>query len=63
MASYLGMTPENLSRAFNALKSYGVQIDGQKIRLDNLDELIAYAKPTDLIDGWEDLNLGVLPPS
>ena len=63
LASYLGMTPENLSRAFNALKTYGVQIDGQKIRLDNLDELTAYAKPTDLIDGWEDLNLGVLPPS
>ena len=63
LASYLGMTPENLSRAFNALKPYGVQIDGQKIRLDKLDDLIAYAKPTDLIDGWEDLNLGVLPPS
>ncbi len=53
LASYLGMTPENLSRSFNALKPFGVQVDGQKVRLEDLEKLIAFAKPTDLIDGYE----------
>lgn len=51
LASYLGMTPENLSRAFNALREYGVQLEGQKVMLEDLDRLIEYAKPTVLIDG------------
>lgn len=53
LASYLGMTPENLSRSFNALKPFGVQVEGQKVRLEDLEKLIAFAKPTDLIDGYE----------
>lgn len=50
LASYLGMTPENLSRAFNNLKPYGVVVDGQKITITDLDGLTLFAKPDKLID-------------
>lgn len=50
IASLLGMTPENLSRAFNTLKPYGVQVDGAHIRLDDLEALDNLAKPDPLID-------------
>jgi CRP/FNR family transcriptional activator FtrB len=44
------MTPENLSRAFSALKPYGVVVDGTDIRLSKLADLKTLAKPTPLID-------------
>ena len=50
LASNLGMTPENLSRAFNTLKPYGVRVDGNKISITDVDELANFAKPTPLID-------------
>ncbi len=50
LASLLGMTPENLSRAFNTLKPYGVRVDGMTIGLDEIDALKTLAKPTPLID-------------
>ncbi|MGI9352874.1 MAG: cyclic nucleotide-binding domain-containing protein [Rhizobiaceae bacterium] len=50
LASLLGMTPENLSRAFNTLKPYGVRVDGPKITLDDIDSLLVLAKPNKLID-------------
>jgi CRP/FNR family transcriptional regulator, transcriptional activator FtrB len=50
MASLLGMTPENLSRAFNTLKPYGVDVDGATIRLNDLKALSTLAKPNPLID-------------
>lgn len=50
LASYLGMTPENLSRAFNNLKPYGVLVDGQNITITDLDTLTNFAKPDFLID-------------
>ena len=50
LASYLGMTPENLSRAFNNLKPYGVVVDGQNIAIIDLDTLTRFAKPDHLID-------------
>lgn len=50
IASWLGMTPENLSRAFGTLKAYGVAVDGARVRITNPDELRALAKPTRLID-------------
>ncbi|MDT1060891.1 helix-turn-helix domain-containing protein [Paracoccus sp. CPCC 101403] len=31
LASYLGMTPESLSRVFNALKSEGITLDGSRV--------------------------------
>ena len=50
LASVLGMTPENLSRAIKSLQPYGVIIDGQTISITNLDDLKGLAKPTPLID-------------
>ncbi|PSM20090.1 MULTISPECIES: cyclic nucleotide-binding domain-containing protein [Nitratireductor] len=50
IASLLGMTPENLSRAFNTLKPYGVDVDGAAVRLNDLDGLVTLAKPNPLID-------------
>jgi CRP/FNR family transcriptional regulator, transcriptional activator FtrB len=50
IASYLGMTPENLSRSFKSLKPYGVVIKGQQVQLTNLDKLTVFANPSDLID-------------
>ena len=50
LASYLGMTPENLSRGFNHLKPYGVQVSGQNVVITDLDTLIKFARPDSLID-------------
>lgn len=50
LASVLGMTPENLSRAFNTLKPYGVEVNGGLIRLTDIRSLETLAKPNPLID-------------
>ncbi|MCB1740975.1 MAG: cyclic nucleotide-binding domain-containing protein [Gammaproteobacteria bacterium] len=52
LASLLGMTPENLSRAFNTLRPYGVEVDGANIRLTDRKSLEVLAKPNRLIDDW-----------
>lgn len=50
LASFLGMTPENLSRAFRGLEPYGVKVQGTHITITDLNELIRYARPNPLID-------------
>ncbi|WP_339743743.1 cyclic nucleotide-binding domain-containing protein [uncultured Maricaulis sp.] len=50
LASMLGMTPENLSRAFGALQAHGVSVDGRQITIEDAERLARYAKPTPLID-------------
>jgi len=50
LASLLGMTPENLSRAFAALKSYGVRVEGRRIAIDDVGPLRELAQPSPLID-------------
>ncbi len=50
LASLLGMTPENLSRAFAALSNHGVSVDGSAIRIGRPAELVALARPNSLID-------------
>lgn len=50
LAGLLGMTPENLSRAFGRLKPYGVSVVGADIRLSKIADLETLAKPTPLID-------------
>ncbi len=50
LASVLGMTPENLSRAFNTLKPYGVDVDGSTITIADLKSIETLAKPNPLID-------------
>jgi CRP/FNR family transcriptional activator FtrB len=50
LASMLGMTPENLSRAFSALQSYGILVSGPRIEITDRDALVTYCKPNPLID-------------
>ncbi len=50
LASLLGMTPENLSRAFAALQAHGVSVQGAVVTLANLAALESLAKPDPLID-------------
>ena len=50
LASFLGMTPENLSRAFKALRAYGVNVDGVRVRISDQYDLERFAKPCPLID-------------
>ncbi|MEO3427373.1 cyclic nucleotide-binding domain-containing protein [Pelagibius sp. CAU 1746] len=50
LAALLGMTPENLSRAFATLKPYGVEVSGREIRLTEIGDLQTLAKPSPLID-------------
>ena len=52
LASFLGMTPENLSRAFKGLEPYGVKVAANHIMITNLDELTRFAKPNPLIDDY-----------
>ena len=55
LAARLGMTPEYLSRAFSKLKKYGVEVNGRKICLTNLNDLNRLAKPNPLIDSRADM--------
>lgn len=50
LASLLGMTPENLSRAFAALQARGVRVQGAVVTLSNIPALEALAKSDPLID-------------
>jgi CRP/FNR family transcriptional activator FtrB len=50
LASVLGMTPENLSRAFAAIADYGVVINGPQVTIARPVVLERLAKPNPLID-------------
>lgn len=50
LAMLLGMTPENLSRAFRSLQTYGVSVDGTRVTINRQEEVEAFAKPSPLID-------------
>lgn len=50
LAALLGMTPENLSRAFGTLQGYGVEVHGADVRITKLRDLERLAKPDPLID-------------
>lgn len=52
LASFLGMTPENLSRAFKGLEPYGVKVEQNHISISDLEDLTQYAKPNPLIDDY-----------
>lgn len=51
LASHLGMTPENLSRALRALEDHGVKVDGMRVIITDRAKLTALARPDPLIDG------------
>jgi CRP/FNR family transcriptional activator FtrB len=55
LASLLGMTPENLSRSFAALKKYGVGVDGNTIDITDIEALKRFCRPSVLIDADEDI--------
>jgi CRP/FNR family transcriptional activator FtrB len=44
LASLLGMTPENLSRAFGVLSGHGLEVDGARIRITDRAALEAFAR-------------------
>jgi len=50
LASLLGMTPENLSRAFASLSAQGVVVHGPEVTLTRPEALERLARPTPLID-------------
>jgi CRP/FNR family transcriptional regulator, transcriptional activator FtrB len=52
LASVLGMTPENLSRAFRGLRPYGVIVDGTRITISDQTDLERFARPNPLIDDF-----------
>lgn len=52
LASVLGMTPENLSRAFKGLQPYGVAVEGTRISIGDQADLERFAKPNPLIDDF-----------
>lgn len=51
LASYLGMTPANLSRDLAFLSGHGIRNHGRKIMIDDQRALAAIARPTPVIDG------------
>lgn len=51
LASYLGMTPENLSRTLRSLIADGVKVDGMRVIITDRAKLTALAQPDLLIDG------------
>lgn len=50
LASLLGMTPENLSRAFANLARHGVTVHGPEVTMNRPDALERLARPSPLID-------------
>ncbi|MBN8926242.1 MAG: hypothetical protein BGO51_19570 [Rhodospirillales bacterium 69-11] len=51
LAARLGCRQENLSRAFAALRSFGVETHGARVVLHDIARLRDYAEPDDLEDG------------
>ena len=64
LASYMGMTPENLSRALKSLAEDGCKIDGHRVIITDRRKLEALAELSHLLDGpdAEALNAGVSLP-
>ncbi|MEQ1687887.1 MAG: cyclic nucleotide-binding domain-containing protein [Sphingopyxis sp.] len=50
LASLLGMTPENLSRAFGALAHRGVIVEGATVRIADRAALSAFSRPDPVVD-------------
>jgi CRP/FNR family transcriptional activator FtrB len=60
LASLLGMTPENLSRAFATLTDYGVTVNGPEVTITRPVVLERLAKPEPLIDHHLPPDLGAI---
>ncbi|MBJ7413994.1 MAG: cyclic nucleotide-binding domain-containing protein [Niveispirillum sp.] len=53
LASRLGMTAENLSRAFSTLRDHGLSVQGNRLLIQDRGKLVAFSKPDPLIDAAE----------
>jgi CRP/FNR family transcriptional activator FtrB len=53
LASRLGMTAENLSRAFSALRDHGLSVQGSRLLIQDRERLVAFSRPVPLIDADE----------
>jgi CRP/FNR family transcriptional activator FtrB len=62
LASYLGMTPENLSRALKSLEDAGVKVDGARVIITDRKRLTELVQPDPLIDGL-DLDFANVSPA
>ncbi len=64
VASYLGMTPENFSRAVRGLEADGVRMAGQTVTITDREALVRACPPDVLIDGpdLESMSDGVSLP-
>ncbi|MCP5087386.1 MAG: helix-turn-helix domain-containing protein [Rhodobacteraceae bacterium] len=49
LASYLGMTPENLSRSIKKLEAHGVKTNGTQFEITDVDDLRKLVKPGHVI--------------
>lgn len=54
LASLLGMTPENLSRAFGALAKHGVTVEGSNIIIVDRKALETFSRPDSFADTPQD---------
>ncbi len=54
LASRLGMTPENLSRALAQLAEHGIRSRGRRIEITDRRALVAFAQPDVLLDNYAD---------
>ncbi|MFV3077923.1 cyclic nucleotide-binding domain-containing protein [Niveispirillum fermenti] len=50
LASRLGMTAENLSRAFSTLRAHGLSTQGNRVLIQDRERLVAFSRPDPLID-------------
>lgn len=50
LASLLGMTPENLSRAFGLLAAHGIEVSGAQVTITDRTALEAYSRPDPVRD-------------
>lgn len=50
LASRLGMTAENLSRAFSTLRNHGLVVQGSRLLVSDRESLAAFSHPDPLID-------------
>ncbi len=50
LASLLGMTPENLSRAFGVLGNHGVSVDANNVEIADREALESFARPDPVLD-------------
>lgn len=53
LASRLGMTAENLSRAFSALREHGLSVQGNRLLIQDRERLTVFSRPDPLIDAEE----------